>query len=116
MGQSINTGESTITGTVATGITILSSNQTPINITGTGTGSVATIHTVTTGKKFAVFGGWVENGNWELWKPDGTTRLWRGAALTSFFSNIPIWTYESGEAVKFKTTSGQVFGVYGVEY
>jgi hypothetical protein len=114
----------TISGSVAVGLPQATTSQTIVPISGTGTGSAATVYTVTAGKKLAIFSIMVTNqatSDSYLYKPDGTTAVAVCSTVSNVytaqaFASIPFWIYSSGETVKFKTGNATNFVLTGIEY
>lgn len=112
MGLSIQKGTVNVTGSVA--VNSLSSLPTPstsqtlvyiYNLTG-GAGT-NTIYTVPGGYKFRMTGYIINNQalNWAIFKTDASSPVAVGCTTAttgvSFNSTTPIWTYASGEFIKF---------------
>ena len=120
MGVAVSTGNTSVTGTISSGLPVPSSSQTIINKNITTNAGVQTVHTVTTGKTFYLMGftDYGASGNLQIMKTDGSTQVMGISypATGQFYSSTsPIWAYASGEFVKIISTTGCQFNCWGFE-
>lgn len=120
MSQQVNTGKSTLTGTVNAGFGLPTSTQTIANYKMQATGSNQAVHTAAAGTKVHLMGAGyyaVAAGSLEIFKNDGTTKVLDIPSLTTApngfnVAPFPLWTYEAGEVCYAKATNTHHYNVF----
>jgi len=126
MGQTIQSGNTSVNGSVTTtvsglGLNTVGAGQTIVNKCFSGAGSSQNVYTVTAGKTFYLHGALLSmsgaNGDMIVYLNDGTTKCWDVIGISNIPTSIngDLGVYTAGQNVKVNASNGHRAQIWGVE-